>query len=479
MDDLADLDATATADLIGSGQASPAEVVDAAIERVESLNSNLNAVVVEQFDAARERATEPLPDGPFRGVPFLWKDIGITVAGEPLYMGSRFLKDHDHRATVTSHLARKFLDAGVVSLGRTNVPELGTLVSTEPLSFGPSRNPWDPEHSTGGSSGGSAAAVASRMVAAAHANDGGGSIRIPASECGLVGLKPSRGRVSMGPAVGDAWAGATIDGTLTRTVRDTAGFLDVISAPMPGDPYVAPAPRRPFSEEVGADAGRLRIGVATATAATGDAHPACVAAVDATLEVLEAMGHTVDPDAAPPFDEIDFGLRYAAVVGSWTARDVEQWGEWVGADVPLEILEPHNRALVEGGRALKATEYIASTQWLQGYTRRVAQWWADGWDLLVTPTLGEPPPRLGEFGPAPDNPAAALLRCVPIMPFLAAFNVTGQPAISLPLHQSAEGLPIGVQLVAAWGREDLLIRVAAALEDAIAWRDRRPPLYAG
>lgn len=479
MDELADLDATATADLVSSGGASPAEVVDAAIDAVEALNPTLNAVIVEQFDAARERAAGPLPDGPFRGVPFLWKDIGLAVAGEPLYLGSRFLRDHDHRSAVTCYLARKFLDAGVVSLGRTNVPELGTLVTTEPLAFGASRNPWDTAHSTGGSSGGSAAAVASRMVPAAHANDGGGSIRIPASECGLVGLKPSRGRVSMGPAAGDSWAGATIDGTLTRSVRDTAAFLDVISGPMPGDPYVAPAPRRPFAEEVGAGTGRLRIGVATTSAVTGDAHPDCMTAVEATLTVLEAMGHDVDPGAAPPFDEVEFGMNYAGVVGAWVARDVGQWGEWVGEAVPLDILEPHNRALLEGGRTVTATDYIASVQWLQGYTRRVAQWWADGWDLLVTPTLGEPPPPLGEFGPEADNPAAALLRCLPIMPFLAAFNVTGQPAISLPLHQNAAGLPVGVQFVAAWGREDLLIRVASALEEALPWSDRRPELCAG
>lgn len=478
--DLARLDATATAALVRTGEVSVAEVVDAAIARVEAVDPIVNAVVIKQFEQARARAAAPgaLPEGPFRGVPFLWKDLVLTIAGEPCYGGSRFLKDHDNRATVTSYLAQRFLDAGVVSLGRTNVPEDGTVVTTEPASFGPTRNPWDLDHSTGGSSGGSAAAVASLMVPAAHANDGGGSIRLPASECGLVGLKPSRGRVSMGPAKGATWAGATIEGTLTRTVRDTAGFLDVISGPMPGDPYVAPAPLRAFVEEVGAPVEPLRIGVATASTATGPADPECVAAVEVALTALEAMGHDVDTDARPPFDDPEFGARYVTIVAAWVAHDVKEWGRWAGEEVPLDALEPHNAVFCEIAKSFTASDYVASEQWLQAFTRRVNGWWAGGWDLLVTPTVGETPPRLGEFAPEADNPAAALMRCVPLIPFLSPFNVSGQPAISLPLHQTGSGLPVGVQLVAAWGREDLLLRVASALEDALPWADRTPKVFA-
>lgn len=478
--DLARLDATATATLVGSGEISVVDVVDAAIARVEAVDPIVNAVVIKQFEQARARAASPggLPEGPFRGVPFLWKDLVLTVAGDPNYAGSRFLKEHDNRSAVTSYLAQRFLDAGVVSLGRTNVPEDGTVVTTEPVSFGPTRNPWNPEHSTGGSSGGSAAAVASGMVPAAHANDGGGSIRLPASECGLVGLKPSRGRVSMGPAIGAAWAGATIEGTLTRTVRDTAGFLDVIAGPMPGDPYVAPAPIRPYVEEVGAAVAPLRIGVATASDTTGPADPECVAAVEAALAALEAMGHTVDLEARPPFDDPGFGPHYLTIVAAWVARDVHLWGEWAGVEVPADALEPHNAVLREIAKSFTASDYVASEQWLQAYSRRVNHWWAHGWDLLITPTAGETPPRLGEFAPQPDNPAAALMRCVPMIPFLSAFNISGQPAISLPVHQTDSGLPVGVQLVAAWGREDLLVRVASALEEALPWADRTPPVYA-
>lgn len=479
MADLAHADATATAALVRRGEMSAAEVVEAAIARVEALDPEINAVVIKLFEEARERATGELPDGPFRGVPFLWKDIGLTVEGEPYFSGSRFLKDHDNRARVTSHVAHEYLDAGVVSLGRTNVPEDGTIVTTEPLSFGPTRNPWNLGHSTGGSSGGSAAAVASGMVPAAHANDGGGSIRLPASMCGLVGLKPSRGRISQGPAIGSSWAGATVEGTLTRTVRDSAGFLDVTSTPMPGDPFVAPAPERPFVEEAGAPVERLRIGVATSSEGVGAADPECVAAVESALAQLEAMGHHVDTDAKPPFDDPGFGPSYVTIVAAWVARDIQQWGEWVGEEVPLAALEPHNAVLDQLARGYSATDYVASVQWLEAYTRRVNDWWADGWDLLVTPTVGELAPRLGEFAPEPENPAAALLRCVPLIPFLSPFNVSGQPAISLPLHQSATGLPVGVQLVGAWAREDLLLRVAASLEEAMPWADRTPPVFAG
>src|ERR1700755_2118743 len=253
------LDATAQADLVRRGEISPKELAEAAIARIEAVNPQLDAVIRTRFDAARLEADDDLPDGPFRGVRILFKDLGCTVAGEPTAFGVGPMREVAW--PVTSYLAEQFRAAGFVAFGRTNVPELGTTVTTEPRSFPAARNPWDPGHSTGGSSGGSAGAVAAGVVAVAHPSDGGGSIRIPASECGLVGLKPTRGRVSQGPVTGEAWAGSVIDGAITRTVRDAAGVLDVISHPMPGDPYYAPPLPRPLVHEVGADPGQLRIGV--------------------------------------------------------------------------------------------------------------------------------------------------------------------------------------------------------------------------
>src|SRR5918996_4337992 len=255
--DLAGLDATAQAELVRTGEATPLELVDDAIERIEALNPKLNAVIHELFEEGREAAQRELPDGPFKGVPFLLKDLGAAFAGDPLHLGMRFLKEAEFRAPLDTYLAQRFRAAGFVTLGKTNTPELGILPTTEPKAYGPSRNPWNLKHSTGGSSGGSGAAVASGMVPVAHANDGGGSIRIPASECGLVGLKPTRARVSQGPDVGEGWAGATIDGVVTRSVRDTAAALDWIGRPMPGDPYIAPPFARPLAQQVGAPVGRL------------------------------------------------------------------------------------------------------------------------------------------------------------------------------------------------------------------------------
>ena len=290
------LDATAQADLVRRGEVSPKELAAAAIARIEAVNPQLNAVVRTRFDAARLEAEGDLPDGPFRGVPILFKDLGCLVAGEPVSFGLGPLRDL--ALPVTSYLAEQFRAAGFVALGRTTVPELGTTVTTESRSFPPARNPWDPGHSTGGSSGGSAAAVAAGMVAVAHASDGGGSIRIPASECGLVGLKPTRGRVSQGPLISEAWAGGLIDGAVTRTVRDAASVLDVISKPMPGEPYYAPPLPRPLVQEVGADPSRLRIGVLDRPG--GEAFlddPQCRAAAASAARLLESLGHHIDQSA--------------------------------------------------------------------------------------------------------------------------------------------------------------------------------------
>jgi len=478
--DLSRLDATAQAELVRKGEASPRELVDAAINRIEKVNPAINAVITPLFEKARaDAASRSLPNGPFQGVPFLLKDLGVWSAGDRYCAGMRFLRDLDWREPRDSFLAARYRAAGFVFVGKSNTPEFGSVTSTEPDAFGPSCNPWDPARSTGGSSGGSAAAVASGMVPAAHANDGGGSIRIPASECGLVGLKPTRGRVSLGPAMGEVWAGLVADHVVSRSVRDSAAILDATAGPMMGDPYWAPPPQRPFADEVGAAPGRLRIGLRTRTGNPDiPTHPDCEHAAREAAKLLESLGHHVEETYPEALDDRDSFGPFVALLSSWTARDIDAWQAKTGRAIGPRDVEPHNWAMAEIGRQISAPKYIESVVWLQAHARRIQQWWADGFDLLLTPTLAEPPPPLGEFTSTPENPMAGVVRSGPFAVFTSAFNITGQPAISLPLHWNDAGLPIGVQLVAAYAREDLLLRVAAQLEQARPWASRRPPVYA-
>ncbi len=476
------LDATAQADLVRRGEVTPAELVEAAIARIEQIDPHLDAVVHDRFDGARADAAGDLPDGPFRGVPMLLKDIGCHLAGDETRYGTTFLAGvrwpHD------SHLGRLFREAGLVSLGRTNVPEFGTTVTTEPACHPPARNPWAPGHSTGGSSGGSAAAVAAGLVPIAHANDGGGSIRIPASECGLVGLKPTRARVSQGPDVGEGWAGATIDGVVTRSVRDTATALDWIGRPMPGDPYTAPPLPGPLAEEVGAPVGRLRVAVLdTDPPAAYLDSPHCRAAVAHAGRLLEELGCAVEPGTPEGMFDERFPRFFTATIAADIALTISALERsTLGRAVTDEELEPRNAAYRAAGSRMSATDYLGARTWLGRWVRRMAAFWAPpelggaGVDLLVTPTVGAPPPELGWF--TAGGPEQEGRRINSFIPYTAQFNVTGQPAISLPLHTTDDGLPVGVQLVAAYGREDVLVRVAAALEEAAPWAGRRPVVAA-
>ena len=474
MSDTTWLDATAQAELVRREEASPAELVEAAIARIEKVNPQLDAVIRTRFDEARLEASGELPAGPFRGVPFLLKDIGAMVAGEELAFGIGPLRDV--RWPVTSYLAEQFRAAGFVVLGRTNVPEFGTTVTTEPMSFPATRNPWNPGHSAGGSSGGSAAAVAAGMVPVAHANDGGGSIRIPASECGLVGLKPTRGRVSQGPQVAEGWAGGTIDGSLTRTVRDAAGVLDVISARIPGEPYYAPPLPRPLTAEVGADPGRLRIGMLDHP---GDERflddPQCRAAAAAAAALLESLGHHVESGGPDAMFEAGFSERFATIIAGDTEATFRAFEAALGRAIGDDEIEARNLAYRQAGQALGAVAYLEARVWIGQWARRMAAWW-EAHDLLLTPTLGAPPPELGWF--TADGPQGEGRRIVSFIPYTAQFNMTGQPAVSLPLHWTPEGLPVGVQLVARYGREDLLVRVASQLEQAAPWANKIPPVHA-
>jgi amidase len=475
---IGDRDATGQAEAVRRGDVTALELVNEAIRRIERVNPRLNAVIHEHFERARREAAGTLPDGPFRGVPFLLKDLASGHrAGDPLHWGTRFLRDADYRAATTSYLVEKFLAAGLVVVGRTNVPELGAWTTTEPEAYGPTRNPWNPEHSSGGSSGGAAAAVAARMVGAAHASDGGGSIRIPASHCGLVGLKPSRGRVSMGPEVGEMWAGLAFEGTVTRSMRDTAALLDAVEGPMPGDPYVAERPLRPYVQELGAPCRGLRIGLLPAIA-TVPIHADCTAAVEQAGRLLAARGHHVEtahPAALEDASVMPAGIR---VVAAAQAREIAAFEEKLGRALGPNDMDSDNWAITLEGRKVSAAQYLAGLETLHAWSRRMAEFWAGGFDLLVTPTMPVPPPRLGEQTPDPAAPLVAWQKAGFMCSFTIPFNITGQPAMSLPLHWNAAGLPIGVQLVAAFGREDVLIRVGAQLEEEVGWAERRPAVSA-
>ena len=464
-------DATELAALVRSGKASPAELVDEAIARVERLDPTINAVIHERFEAARAEARGDLPDGPFRGVPFLVKDLGCEMAGEPHTLGNRALRDAGVRASQDSYLYESIWGAGFVTLGRTNTPELGGTVTTEPEAFGPTRNPWNTDHSTGGSSGGSAAAVAAGMVPVAHASDGGGSIRVPASECGLVGLKPSRGRISQGPKTGEGWAGATTDGVVSRSVRDTAALLDVMSGRRVGDPYTATAPARPFADEAGAEPDRLRIGLAP-THRGVETDPECIAAVEAAGSLLESLGHDVELAQPSAFFDDDFSRHFVTIVAVATAVDFVNMGESIGRPIVEDDVEASNWLMGSIGQAITAADYIASVNWVHAWSRRMHAWWND-FDVLVSPVIAVPPPPIGWL----SDPELGTERLTSILQFTAQFNVSGQPAMSLPLHWSHDDLPIGVQFVGPIDDEALLIRLASQLESAAPWADRLPPLY--
>jgi amidase len=477
MSDLAFTDATAQAELVRSGEASPAELVEAAITRVEKINGELNAVIHERFDKARAEAAGTLPDGPFKGVPIVIKDLDGSSAGDPMHMGSQSLKSAGFTSTADSYLIAKLKAAGFVIVGKTNTPELGLMPTTEPLAYGPTHNPWDLSRTPGGSSGGSAAAVASGMVPVGHAGDGGGSIRIPASACGLFGLKPARGRVSLGPDVAESWGGLVVRHVETRTVRDSAAILDAVAGEMPGDPYTAPPPTRPFAAEVGADPGRLRIGLRThAPAFAGiETHPECVAAADDVAALLESLGHTVEPCELGVIDEPGLMDDFVSLMGAWVAADLDYLGTLIGRELTPEDVEPGTWMYAEMGRLTPATQYLRGLDGLRAWSRQLAEAWLDaGIDLLLTPTLTVPPPELGVMQDGGDDPALAAA----LAAFPAPFNVTGQPAMSVPLVWNADDLPIGVQIVASAHCEDLLVRVASQLEAARPWADRIPPVHA-
>ena len=468
MTQLADLDATAQAELVRSGQATPRELVDAAIARIEKHNAELGAFIMPRFDEARAEA-DHAPHGPFRGVPIAIKDILATVAGMPQTMGMLPLKRAGYTASVDSHLVASLRRAGFVIVGKTNTSELGIVPTAEPPAWPPSRNPYDLTRSTGGSSGGSAAAVAAGLVPIAHANDGGGSIRIPASCCGLFGLKPSRARVSMAPHLGDSNGGLTCEHVVARSVRDSAAVLDLISGMQPGDPYTAPEKLGLYTAELAAPPAPLRIAVATRYPGLDghlvDSHPDCLAAIAHTTKLLESLGHHVVAADVTAMHDPDWIPRFLSIWCVGVATELDEASHMIGRRIDAHEVEPLTWALGELGRLVTGPAYAEAWRWLHAASRRIAAFF-ELHDLLLTPTLTKPPVPLGTFKSPPDDPLGGIFNAADYAPFTAMFNATGQPACSIPLYRNAAGLPIGIQLAAAYGREDLLFRVAAQLETA-------------
>ncbi len=472
-DDLAWLDAVSLRDLVAGGEVTPAELAEGAIARIDAANPTLNAVVVPLPDAGRAIAADPLlPRGPFRGVPFLLKDVGACLAGLPLYMGSGLLRSLDWRAPADTVLGARFRAAGVVTVGKTSLPEFGCQPTTQPVAFGACRNPWDTSRSTAGSSGGAAAAVAAGLVPVAHASDIGGSIRLPAAWCGVVGLKPSRGRTSALPITDPN----LVEHVITRSVRDTAAFLDAVGGADPGDVYRLGRPPVPYATTMLNAPEGLRIGFVTTVEQSGVPVAAdCVAAVSEAARLLEELGHHVEPGGPPRLFDEEFSTHHLQSAGWEFQRMLDGLAAGIGRPLVPADVEPYSWALASVGASLTADTYSGSQIWERAYTAEVTAWWANDFDLLLTPAAGEPPALLEELLPPPADPLSILPRFERIWCFAAPFSVTGQPAITLPIGRTMSGLPVGVQLVAALGREDLLLRVAAQLEVAAPWADRRPP----
>jgi amidase len=482
-------DALGLGELIASREISAAEVLEAAIERIAERDGQLNALVHRMFDAARS-SLDSLPEGPLSGVPFLIKDLVSDVKGEPLRQGSRywrnFVSSHD------SELVARYRRAGLVLTGKTNTPEFGLQPATEPALFGATRNPWDVTRTPGGSSGGSAAAVAAGYVPAAHAGDGGGSIRIPASCCGLFGMKPTRGRTPSGPWKAPGWNGATVEHVVSRTVRDSAAILDATAGPDPGAPYYPPPPNRPFLDEVECDPGRLRIAFTTRPFLSDRVESVCVEAVGDAAGLLEELGHDVT-EATPDLDGEAFADAFVMVLAGEIATSIRAGEKSTGIKARYGDFESVTWALYSLGRAMDASDYGLANARIALETRKIGRFFED-YDVLLTPTLARLPLKLGELAPSPAEKALGrvvrklgagkLLRAAgavremakrtfDFVPFTPVFNATGQPAMSVPLYWG-DHLPVGVQLAGPYAGEAMLFRLAGQLERARPWQDRRP-----
>jgi amidase len=463
-------DGLGLAELIRTKEVTAEEVLAATLERIEARNPAINAVVTRMDEHARAAIRAGLPDGPFTGVPYLLKDLGALYKGVVMSLGSRFFSDYvpDHDNEFVARMKR----AGLVIVGKSNTPEMGISPSTEPRLHGVTRNPWSLGHSAGGSSGGAAAAVAAGMLPMAHATDGGGSIRIPASACGLFGLKPTRARNPMGPDAGEGWSGASIGHAVTWTVRDSAALLDATSGPDVGDPYWAPPPARPFLQEVGHDPGRLRIALTTTPWIDGPVDPECAEAARAAAKLCESLGHHIE-EARPQIDEAAWLRSTLVIVAASLTFTLETRAAALGRALKPDDVERITWERVELAKTLSAADYARAIHTVHRTGRAVARF-LERYDVLVTPTMAKPPHPLGVLSlSSPDSAAFTAARSASVG-FTSLFNSSGHPAMSVPLAMSRSGLPLGVQFVARFGDEATLFRLASQLEAAAPWKDRRP-----
>nr|VFK54675.1 MAG: amidase [Candidatus Kentron sp. TC] len=465
-------DGLGLAKLVRDKEVTPEEVLEAAIERIEQYNGTINAVVWKMYDEAAGAIRAGLPNGPFTGVPYLLKDLNLAYAGVPLRNGSRlfadFIPDYD------STLVERHRAAGLVIFGKTNTPEFGLCATTEPALHGSTRNPWNLDRSAGGSSGGSAAAVAMRMVPVAHATDGGGSIRIPAANCGLFGLKPTRARTPVGPDRGESSEGLGSGHCVSRTVRDSAAMLDATLGPASGDPYWAPTPKRPFLREVGADPGRLRIAFTTRTFDGAPLHSECARAIESTAALCVDLGHEVE-EAAPIIDNPSARHLWRVIAGAHLWNILTLRARVLGRDLRPEDVEPVTWAWGQEGRKCTAAELIQATKTMHGIGRTLAGFF-ERYDLLLSTTMANPPLPLGFMDMSnPNLDDYYERRLMDEVPFTPLFNEAGAPAMSIPLHWTEDGLPIGVHFGTRFGDEATLFRIAAQLEEARPWTSRQPP----
>jgi amidase len=492
-----DLDALDLAGLVRRREVSPAELLEEAIARAERVNPRINAVIRPLYEEGRRQAQGPLDDGRFRGVPFLLKDLQAGMAGSSVTFGSRFLAEF--KAPHDDTLVERYRRAGLVFFGRTNTPEFGLHPYTEPRFYGPTRNPWNTDHTPGGSSGGAAAAVAAGIVPLAHASDGGGSIRIPAACCGLFGLKPTRARTPCGPDFSELWRGLSIDHCISRTVRDSAALLDATAGPESCAPYHAPAQERPFTSELGVSPGRLRIAFTKkGHLSRAPLHPDCAAAVDDAARLLEGLGHQVE-EADLDLEVEQFARDFFLLIAVDIAAGYEQLSKLVGHRPRRGEIETDTALMAMIGRQQSAM-HAALARDRQAEAARLVSRFFQRHDVLLSPTLGRPPVRVGELIPRgaeaalrdtvvaghlsfllrlPGVVTASVRRIFEFVPFTPLANVTGQPSMNVPLHWNAAGLPIGTLFTGRFGEEATLFRLAAQLEAARPWKQRRPPVHAG
>lgn len=469
-------DAVGLADLVARREVSPEELLDEALKRVEALNPKLNAVTMLREGVARRLIADGLPDGPLKGVPFLLKDLGAEAVDFPSNSGSKLFADTRYKQD--SSIYARLKAAGLVTFGRTTSPEGGVGPVTEAAVYGgPTRNPWNLDRTPGGSSGGAGASVASGIVPAAHGSDGGGSVRIPASSCGLFGFKPTRARLPDGPYAGEGWAGMAIDGFLTRSVRDTAVLLDATQGPDPGAPYVAPPLDESFAAALGRSPKGLKIAFATTSLTGQPIDPECRAAVEQAAKLLENLGHHVE-EALPRADTRGMMEAWTKIVACGTALSVETAVRKRGRPLADGEIEGIARGAIEYAKSLSGADYLEAVGKVHAYGREMAGFF-ERYDILLTATLAEPPAKIGRFDHRPEDYVDYRMgpgRVFDYSPFTAAFNASGQPAASLPLHWTADGLPVGIHLAAAFGRDELLMGLCARIEEAAPWSGRRPPL---